>query len=305
MKQDVNYIKHHKNANIYMVDKKLSSTHISIYNALFLIWNECDFDTELSINRNDVMKLAKVGSPNTYTNCLKELDKIKMIKYKPSFNPLIGSLIIMYRYDNSNDKGSVKSSSKGSSKGSGDSSDKSSDTLYKHLNKETLKLLNSKTYSDKINKNLFYWLGLDDSTDNKKNNTLLSEIKISELEDFEVEYFEIAKAFQELFIKNLEDNNAPTEKLKKVKFKEFTDPIRLMMKNEGATKEQFQTVFKFLSNKEETFWKPIILSTVKLRKNFNQLLLKSKNPNGKQNIKKESVQYSDNFKREILEKLQS
>lgn len=167
MKQDVNYIKHHKNANIYMVDKKLSSTHVSIYNALFLIWNECDFDTELSINRNDVMKLSKVGSPNTYTNCLKELDKIKLIKYKPSYNPLVGSIIIMYRYDNSSDKGSVKSSSKGNVHSTDNSSDKGIDTLYKHLNKETLKLLNSKTLklinenSKKINEKLEYWLSLE------------------------------------------------------------------------------------------------------------------------------------------------
>lgn len=116
----------------------------------------------------------------------------------------------------------------------------------------------------------------------RKENTLLTEIKISDLEDFEFEYFEISKAFQNLFIKNLEEKGAPSEKVKKAKFKQFTNPIRLMMEVDKVTKEQLTTAFKFLDSREGDFWKPIILSTEKLRKNFNQLILKSKTPNGNQ-----------------------
>ena len=75
MKQEVNYIKHHIAVNMLLIDDDLSAHHISLYNALFLIWNECGFDNELSINRNDVMKLSKIGSANTYTKALKELDE--------------------------------------------------------------------------------------------------------------------------------------------------------------------------------------------------------------------------------------
>ncbi len=152
MKQDVNYINHHKNANMKMIELKLNPTHISLYNALFLIWNECGFDTELSINRNDVMKLSKIGSANTYTKCLKDLEKAKLLKYKPSHNPLIGSKINLYRFDNSTDNSTAKSSSKGC----GNSTDNSIDTLYKLLNKETIKLLN-KEY-DLVNDNLNSWI---------------------------------------------------------------------------------------------------------------------------------------------------
>lgn len=142
MKQNVNYISHHKNIHIKMIeDTSITSIHISLYNALFLIWNECGFDTELSINRNDVMKLSKIGSANTYTKGLKMLDKLGYIKYIPSYNPLIGSIVNLYRYDKGSDKGSVKSSSKGTGKGC--------DTLYKPLNKETIKPLN-KVYSIEI-----------------------------------------------------------------------------------------------------------------------------------------------------------
>ena len=55
-----------------------------------------------------------------------------------------------------------------------------------------------------------------------------------------------------------------------------------MMEVDKVTKEQLTTAFKFLDSREGDFWKPIILSTEKLRKNFNQLILKSKIPNGNQ-----------------------
>tara|TARA_R110002051_G_scaffold224048_1_gene287263 strand:+ start:12494 stop:13246 length:753 start_codon:yes stop_codon:yes gene_type:complete len=138
-----------------MIELNLNSTHISLYNALFLIWNECGYDTELSINRNDVMKLSKIGSANTYTKCLKDLDKAKILKYKPSHNPLIGSKINLYRFDNSTDNSTAKSSSKGTGNSTDNSSGNSIDTLYKLLNKETIKLINKQTkeFCDFVNKN--------------------------------------------------------------------------------------------------------------------------------------------------------
>lgn len=147
MKQDVNYVNHHRQVNLKMSeDPNISPYHISVYNALFQIWNECHFDTDLSINRNDVMKLSKIGNANTYTRVLKELEKYGYIKYYPSFNPLIGSKVTIIRYDKGSDKGSVKSSSKGTDKGG--------DTLYKQVNNKTIKQENNKgvppSYNDFI-----------------------------------------------------------------------------------------------------------------------------------------------------------
>jgi len=153
MKQDVNYIKHQKAVYIKMVeDQNLTATHISLYNALFMIWNECAFDTELSINRNDIMKLSKIGSANTYTKCLKKLSELNYIFYKPSYNPLVGSKINLYRFDNGSDKGSVKGTSKGSDNGC----DNGCDTLYKLLNNKTIKLL--KQNKDLVNDKLEIWI---------------------------------------------------------------------------------------------------------------------------------------------------
>ena len=107
------------------------------------------------------------------------------------------------------------------------------------------------------------------------NKSLLSEIKISDLEDEEMIYFEIAKAYQQLFIKNLTEKNAPAAAQENAKYKAYVDPIRLMMTKDEVTKEQLTKVFKYLGSPQGEFWKSNILSTTKLREKFTQLLLKS------------------------------
>lgn len=152
MKQKVNFILHYKTVNSKLFEETdFNSTHISLYNALFQLWNGCGFDTNLSINRNDVMNLSKIGSVNTYLKCLKDLDKKGFIKYIPSHNPLKGSIINLFRFDTSSDKVVNNYST---------SSDTSSDTLYKLLNKETIKLIedNHKV----VNSKLKDWLNTDD-----------------------------------------------------------------------------------------------------------------------------------------------
>lgn len=131
----VNYILQHKNAFIKISqDKDITAIDIAVYNALFLIWNNCSFADEISINRNDVMNLAKVGNKNTYTSSLKRLNEKGFITYKPSNNPLIGSKVSITIFG----KGGGKSSDISSGKG-GDTSD---GTLYKQYNRITQKQIN-------------------------------------------------------------------------------------------------------------------------------------------------------------------
>ena len=122
-----------------------------------------------------------------------------------------------------------------------------------------------------------------DNKDNNINNSLLSEIKISDVEISQVIYFEIALAFQNLFIKNLKEKNAPAANQEKAKYKAYVDPIRLMMTVDKVTKEQITKVYKYLGSIEGEFWKSNILSTSKLREKFQQLLLKSQE-NGKSKL---------------------
>lgn len=97
-----NYILH-LNAwfNKVYEDDRLNPTHISMYLALFQLWNQCRFENPLSIARSEVMKLSKIGSKSTYTKCLKELHLWKFIDYRPSNNPVKGSLVYMYTFGNS------------------------------------------------------------------------------------------------------------------------------------------------------------------------------------------------------------
>lgn len=151
MKQDVNYIKHLNCVNQKIFDSDISSSDVSLYNALFQLWNNCGFDTELSINRNDVMKLSKIGSVNTYLKGLKKLHSLGFLNYKPSHNPLKGSIINLFRFDTSSEQVVNKYSTS-----SDTTTDTTRDTLYKLLNRETIKLIN-KNY-DLINVNLKKWI---------------------------------------------------------------------------------------------------------------------------------------------------
>lgn len=152
MKQNVNFIKHYLNVNSKLFEEDtFNATHVSLYNALFQMWNNCGYEKNLSINRNDVMNLSKIGSANTYLKCLKELHDKKYIKYKPSKNPLKGSVINLYRFDTSSDIVVNKYSTS-----SDTSSGTSSDTLYKLLNYKTIKHIEDNYML--VNENIERWI---------------------------------------------------------------------------------------------------------------------------------------------------
>lgn len=107
----VNYIKHLSGVlEEFARDKRLTPSHISLYLALFQFWNLNRFQNPISITRSEVMEISKIGSANTYTRCLKELHQFGYIQYSPSFSPLKGSLVNLYNFDKSTDKGSDKAS---------------------------------------------------------------------------------------------------------------------------------------------------------------------------------------------------
>ncbi len=97
---DVNFIKHLLGiSESFIADERLSPLHISLYYALFHSWNLSKFQSPISISRHDIMRACKIGSANTYTKCLKELDEWNYIKYIPSHNPYKGSQIHMYNFN--------------------------------------------------------------------------------------------------------------------------------------------------------------------------------------------------------------
>jgi hypothetical protein len=74
-------------------DDELNPSDISLYLALFYLWNINRFKNPLSVNRSEVMSVSKIGSKSTYHKCLKKLHEKKYIAYHPSHNPMKGSLI--------------------------------------------------------------------------------------------------------------------------------------------------------------------------------------------------------------------
>ncbi len=108
---DVNYITH---LNTWFekvqADIRLNPTHISLYLALFQMWNLNRFKNPISVARSEVMKLSKIGSANTYTKCIKQLNDWGYIEYFPSYNPLKGSTINLYTFDKGINNGTDNSS---------------------------------------------------------------------------------------------------------------------------------------------------------------------------------------------------
>src|SRR5690606_29939723 len=76
-------------------DTRLNQTHISLYMALFQYWNINRFTKDFYINREETMKMAKIGSKTTYNRCLQNLNDWKYIIYFPSHNPYRGSRVKM------------------------------------------------------------------------------------------------------------------------------------------------------------------------------------------------------------------
>ncbi|HVD99967.1 MAG TPA: hypothetical protein VNB90_17290 [Cytophagaceae bacterium] len=95
----MNYIRHlNKVMELFYEDDRLLTTHITLYLALFQVWNENRFLNPISISRMEIMKAAKISSLSTYTKCLRQLHEWKYIEYIPSFNPLHGSKVNLYNF---------------------------------------------------------------------------------------------------------------------------------------------------------------------------------------------------------------
>jgi len=100
--EDINYIKHLNGVfGHFARDGRLNPTHISLYMALFQLWNYKLFRDSFHIDREEAMDLAKIGSKSTYHRCIKELEHWGYILYFPSHNPFKGSKIKMFDFGTS------------------------------------------------------------------------------------------------------------------------------------------------------------------------------------------------------------
>jgi hypothetical protein len=119
-------------------DERINPFHISLYMALFQLWNIQRFENPISIARAELMKLSRIGSTHTYYKCLNELNIWAYIIYEPSKSNLIASTISLCTFDTSNAQAVHQVSSK---------SDTSATQAVHPYNKHNINIIN-KTYSE-------------------------------------------------------------------------------------------------------------------------------------------------------------
>lgn len=78
----MNYIRHiHAFYHLVQRDDRLSAQHVSLYMAIFQFWNYHRFQNPFRVDRDQLMRLSKIGSKNTYHKCIKELHSYRYIIY--------------------------------------------------------------------------------------------------------------------------------------------------------------------------------------------------------------------------------
>ena len=96
----MNYIKHLTGFfEKVSTDFDLNPTHISLYMAIFQLWNQNRFQNPICISRDELMRVSKIASYATYHKCIKELDERNFVKYMPSYNPFKGSTLDVVNLD--------------------------------------------------------------------------------------------------------------------------------------------------------------------------------------------------------------
>jgi len=74
-------------------DQRLMATHISLFTAIFVAWQQNGFMSPFPVTRKSLMVFSKIASVATYHKCIKELNEFGYISYRPTFHPKAGSLI--------------------------------------------------------------------------------------------------------------------------------------------------------------------------------------------------------------------
>lgn len=131
----------------------------------------------------------------------------------------------------------------------------------------------------------------NNNKDYNKKDILLSEIKISD--ELATEYFVIANAFRNLFIKNSKEQGLVNLKdLENAKYHKWTNEVRLMIENDKVNIDILRDIHDFLSSYTEQaiFWKPNVRSISKLRLQVNNLIVAMNKDKAKQKaIKKQNT----------------
>jgi hypothetical protein len=76
-------------------DGRIGLTHISLYLAILQYAEERQMQNPICVFRKELMELAKISGAGTYYKNIWELHEYGYIKYVPSYNHFLGSLIFV------------------------------------------------------------------------------------------------------------------------------------------------------------------------------------------------------------------
>jgi hypothetical protein len=74
-------------------DVRINTAHISLYVSLTFHWQKRDYKNPLSVFRHEILPFCKISGTATYHRSMKELHEFGYIRYVPSYNHFLGSLV--------------------------------------------------------------------------------------------------------------------------------------------------------------------------------------------------------------------
>lgn len=74
-------------------DARIGTTHISLYMALLQQWNLNGGKNPIFVERDNVMRAAKINSRHTYNRCMSNLHEFGYIVYEPALNGVVNSKV--------------------------------------------------------------------------------------------------------------------------------------------------------------------------------------------------------------------
>jgi hypothetical protein len=88
-------------------DHRIGPAHISLFLAILYYHRKQGHPDPVYVYRKELMKQAKIFAIGTYHKCMRDLQEGNYIRYIPSYNSLMGSLVYLLElkennYSNSN-----------------------------------------------------------------------------------------------------------------------------------------------------------------------------------------------------------
>jgi hypothetical protein len=76
-------------------DARISAVHISLYTALIVYCENNERVHPFTVFSAELMPLCKISGTATYHRCIRELHEYGYIRYTPSYNHFLGSLVCL------------------------------------------------------------------------------------------------------------------------------------------------------------------------------------------------------------------